>query len=202
MAYLKVQITTTILIEADQPEHVENMLSGMSLSRIDRMMDDGDAVGSSEIGKAILVPDDRIVDELEEIGSDASFFGIEEPVRSATRSDETEPRDMLANAIIQFEVRCLQGEDASQKAKSSLEEIVESSDLFGFGHLGPLVMTDVYHNGSSVHVASAIVGFRILVEDDDEPMPIASARLAWEVKKLHLQSTSAVCMVEDDQKQS
>lgn len=74
MPVQKITVTTTLLIEADSPEDAKSWVSGMSLSRIDDQMDQGEAVGQTEVGNAETVPEDRLKEELEALGSDMSFF--------------------------------------------------------------------------------------------------------------------------------
>lgn len=75
MPVQKVKIVTTVLIEADTPEEAQARLSGMSLSRIDDEMDQGDVLGSTEVGLGETVPQERLKEECEALGSDLSFFG-------------------------------------------------------------------------------------------------------------------------------
>ncbi len=78
MPVQKITVTTTLLIEADSPEQAKGWIAGMSLTRIQDEMDQGDAVGQTEVGNAETVPEDRLKEELEALGSDMSFFSDED----------------------------------------------------------------------------------------------------------------------------
>lgn len=74
MPVQKITVTTTLLIEADSPEEAKGWVAGMSLARIQDEMDQGEAVGQTEVGNAETVPEDRVKEEVEALGSDMSFF--------------------------------------------------------------------------------------------------------------------------------
>lgn len=78
MPIQKLEIMTTLLIEADTPQDAEAMVSSITLERIGDLIDQGEAVGRTESAKASTVPQHRLEEELKALGSDASFFAVED----------------------------------------------------------------------------------------------------------------------------
>lgn len=75
MAIQKLTVTTTLLIEADTPEQAQSYVSSMSLSRIEDEMNQGEAVGQTEVGLGETIATENLKAELEALGSEHSFFG-------------------------------------------------------------------------------------------------------------------------------
>jgi hypothetical protein len=75
MPIQKVKIVTTLLVEADTPDQAQSYLSSMTLARLGDEIDQGDAVGQTEVGLGETIPMDRVKDECEALGSDQSCFG-------------------------------------------------------------------------------------------------------------------------------
>lgn len=106
--------------------------------------------------------------------------------------------DMLATAIVQFEVTASTGDEAVTSARSIFQDAMEESDLIGGGGLGPLKALHAESDGRMTYLASAVALFRILVPHGDDPMRTASDRLDVEIDDSPILSSGAVCTVEDD----
>jgi hypothetical protein len=106
--------------------------------------------------------------------------------------------DMLATAIVQFDLEASTGDEAVSKAKSMFDDAMEDSDLVGGGGIGPLKCLEARQDGPSSYLASAVALFRVLVRHSDDPMEIARERLEAEIEESPLFSSGAVCTVEDD----
>jgi len=106
--------------------------------------------------------------------------------------------DMLATAIVQFEVTASTGEEAIALARSTFVDAMEESDLIGGGGLGPLKALHAEPDGRTTYIASAVALFRILVPHGEDAMGIAGDRLDVEIDESPILSSGAVCTVEDD----
>lgn len=106
--------------------------------------------------------------------------------------------DMLATAIVQFELEAWTGDEAVARARKMFDETMEESDLIGGGGIGPLKCLWTESGRTSLYLASGLALFRVLVPHGEDAMETASARLAVEIEDSPIFSSGAVCTVEDD----
>lgn len=106
--------------------------------------------------------------------------------------------DMLATAIVQFDLEAMTGDEAVAKAKTMFDDAMEDSDLIGGGGIGPLKCMKIRQDGPSDYLASAVALFRVLVPHGDDAMEVAKDRLNVEIDDSPIFSSGAVCTVEDD----
>jgi hypothetical protein len=74
MPIQKVEIRLTILLEAETPKAAEAAICAADLQHIAHEINDGEWIGGSVIAEAATVPADKVVDELNKLGNDGSFF--------------------------------------------------------------------------------------------------------------------------------
>lgn len=74
----KIEITTTVLVEADDRQEASERIANMSLSEIADEMDSGDMVGQDVRGDLVEVPRSEVEAELIAVGNDGTFFLMED----------------------------------------------------------------------------------------------------------------------------
>lgn len=106
--------------------------------------------------------------------------------------------DMLATAIVQFQVEARGGDEALVMARDAFQSVVEDSDLIGDGGLGPLLWMGLADKDKNTYLASATALFRVIVPEDGDAMSLASEMLQAEIADSPIFSSGAVCTVVDD----
>jgi hypothetical protein len=75
MPIYKATLQVLVLAEADSEGQLRERINDMTLGQIGYEMDDGDWTGSRFIADIVPVPPEQVTDLLEEVGTDANFFG-------------------------------------------------------------------------------------------------------------------------------